>query len=321
MASGLITARVSRKAEEALGIASFELVDAAGKLLPPFSAGSHIDVYVSGGPIRQYSLFGDSAENHRYCIAVLLDPASRGGSRGMHEAVKEGDIIQISAPRNHFPLVHGARESILMAGGIGVTPILCMAERLENTGGIFTMHYCARSPARMAFHTKITSSSYADRVSFHFDDGAPDQRLDLHRALGNPQPDVHLYMCGPPGFMQGVNDVARRQGWQESQMHREYFAGVAAGTDRNEEFYVRIASSGQVISVAADQTVIAALAAHGINVPISCEQGVCGTCLTRILEGEPDHRDAYLTADEKAAKDQFLPCCSRSTSRLLVLDL
>lgn len=321
MNSPTLSVRVSRKVTEATDIQSFELVDAAGAPLPSFSAGAHIDVHLPDGIVRQYSLCNDPGECHRYLIAVLRDPASRGGSTAMHDSVHEGDLLQISAPKNHFPLVHEARRSLLLAGGIGVTPILCMAERLALSGAEFDMHYCTRAPDRAAFMNRIRLSAFAPRVSMHFDDGPSEQRFDLAAAVARPEPGVHLYVCGPKGFMDAVLAAARARGWPEHQLHYEFFAAEVQTSATDTAFEVRLASSGRTIAVGAGQTVTAALAAAGVDVPTSCEQGVCGTCLTRVLAGEPEHRDAYLTPEEQAANDQFLPCCSRARSPLLVLDL
>ena len=182
-----LSVRVARKAQEATDICTFELVAVDGVALPSFSAGSHVDVHLPGGLTRQYSLCNDPTETHRYLIGVLRDPASRGGSEAMHQQVQEGQVLQISAPKNHFGLAHDARRSLLLAGGIGVTPILCMAERLAMTGADFAMHYCTRSRDRAAFLQRITASSYASRVQLHFDDGAAEQKLDLVALLSDPQ--------------------------------------------------------------------------------------------------------------------------------------
>lgn len=321
MSTATLKVRVARKAAEATDIQIFELVAADGSPLPAFSAGAHIDVHLPNGIIRQYSLCNDPGERHRYLIGVLRDPASRGGSQAMHDSVHEGDLLQISGPKNHFPLAHEAQHSLLLAGGIGVTPILCMAERLAISGAEFEMHYCTRSPERTAFLQRIRNSSFASRVQMYFDDGAAAQRFDLAKVLAAPEPGTHLYVCGPKGFMDAVLATARSSGWPETQLHYEFFAAELQQSDGDTAFEVRLASSGRTLTVAANQTVTTALAAAGVEVPTSCEQGVCGTCLTRILAGEPDHRDAYLTPEEQAANDQFLPCCSRARSPLLILDL
>lgn len=322
MSSGAeMRVRVVRKQAEALDICSFELVHVDGAPLPAFSAGSHIDVEVKPGLTRQYSLCNDSGESHRYLIGVLRDAGSRGGSVAMHDSVQVGDELRISAPKNHFALAHGATRSLLLAGGIGVTPILCMAERLALTGAPFEMHYCTRSRERTAFHERIRASAYAAQVQFHFDDGPAGQKLPLDALLATPQEGTHLYVCGPKGFMDAVLGTARKAGWPESQIHYEFFAAEVAVSADDAGFDVKVASTGKVIRVAREQSVVQALAAAGIDVPTSCEQGVCGTCLTRVLEGEPDHKDLYLTPEEQAANDQFTPCCSRAKSALLVLDL
>jgi vanillate monooxygenase ferredoxin subunit len=275
---------------------------------------------VPGGLTRQYSLCNDSGEQHRYRIAVLRDPASRGGSVGMHDAVHEGDIIHISEPRNHFPLHHATR-SLLFAGGIGVTPLLCMAQRLATIGADFKLHYCTRSPERTAFLQEITASPFADRVQFHFDSDAPEQKLDLPSVIAQPDPGTQLYVCGPAGFIEYVVSTAKAKGWPGDQIHLEYFGAAPQDTTGDTAFEVKIASTGKTYPVPAGQSVVQALQAQGIEILTSCEQGVCGTCITRVLDGEPDHRDMYFTEEEHAKNDQFTPCCSRARSKTLVLDL
>ncbi|MES2261799.1 MAG: PDR/VanB family oxidoreductase [Pseudomonadota bacterium] len=315
-----ISVRVVGKVSEAVDICSFELASADGRPLPPFSAGSHIDVLVSDTITRQYSLCNDPAETDRYVIGVLRDPGSRGGSLAMHDAVKAGDIIEISAPKNHFPLLH-AERILLFAGGIGVTPILCMAERLSAIKANFSMHYCTRSPERTAFLERIKASDFSSRVTFHHDAGPAEQRLDLPALIATPEPGTHLYVCGPAGFISHVVDTAKSLGWDSSQIHFEYFGAAPQDTSHDTGFEVKLASSGRVYAIPADRTVFQVLDEHGVDIPVSCEQGVCGTCITRVLSGTPDHRDAYFTDEERAANDQFTPCCSRSLSKLLVLDL
>lgn len=312
--------KVAARREEAHDIIALELVAVDGAALPAFTAGAHIDVHLPGGLVRQYSLCNAPHEQHRYQIGVLRDVNSRGGSVAVHEALKLGDILTISAPRNQFALVP-AQHSLLLAGGIGVTPILCMAEALAAAGASFEMHYCARSPARQAFRERIAASGFAARVLHHYDDGEAAQKLDLDALLAQADPATHLYVCGPAGFIAHVVDTARARGWPEAQVHFEYFGAAPVKADGNGAFEVKLASSGQVYTIPPERTVIQVLCEHGVDVPVSCEQGICGTCLTRVLEGEPDHRDQYLTDEERAANDQFTPCCSRARSALLVLDL
>ncbi|MCS0630171.1 PDR/VanB family oxidoreductase [Telluria mixta] len=312
--------RVARKTREAEGICSYELVRADGAPLPSFAAGAHVDVHLPNGLVRQYSLCNAPGETHRYVIAVLRDAASRGGSQAMHDDVDAGTVLTIGAPKNHFPLVDAAR-SLLLAGGIGVTPILAMSETLADNGAAFEMHYCARAPERAAFVERLGASRFAGQVHLHYDSGAEDQRLDLAALLAAPAPDTHLYVCGPQGFIDHVLDSARAHGWPAPQLHAEYFGAAAVDTGDDRPFDVQLASSGKVVTIPAGRTVLKVLAEQGVDIPYSCEEGVCGTCLTRVLAGEPDHRDLYLTDEERAANDQFAPCCSRARSPLLVLDL
>jgi vanillate O-demethylase ferredoxin subunit len=316
-----ITVRVASKQQEALGIASFELMRADGGPLPSFSAGSHVDVRLPGGLTRQYSLCNDDGERHRYRIAVLRDPHSRGGSTAMHDHVRAGDSLEISTPRNHFPLVR-SRRTLLFAGGIGVTPILCMAQRLAGAGAGFQMHYCARSPEHTAFRDEMAAASYAHLVEFHYDNGPAYQKLDARAALSLPDGDTHVYVCGPKGFIDFITSTARDIGWPSNQVHVEHFGAALVNDVGNEaDFRVQIASSGLVYDVPAEKTIVQALQAHGIEIPVSCEQGVCGTCVTRVLAGECDHRDLYFTDEEHLRNDQLTPCCSRAKSPILVLDL
>lgn len=313
--------RVKRKWQEADRIFGFELAGTSGAPLPSFSAGSHIDVHVPGGIVRQYSLCRPASEDGRYEIAVQHEPSSRGGSAALCASVQQGDLLQVSEPRNHFPLEQ-AEHSILLAGGIGITPILCMAQRLSVQGSSFELHYCAQSRARTAYFDRITSSPYASHASFHFDDGEASQKLDLPRVLSDPGAARHVYICGPAGFLEFVRERAKVQGWANDKVHFEYFAPPPQPADApSQSFLVVIASSGQTVAVGEHEPVTAALARAGIEIPQSCEVGVCGTCLTRILEGVPDHRDYFLSDAERATNKQFLPCCSRAKSARLVLDL
>ncbi|WP_409488470.1 PDR/VanB family oxidoreductase [Pseudomonas promysalinigenes] len=312
---------VTRKKTEAVDICSFELALIDGGQLPPFTAGSHIDVYVAPGIVRQYSLCNTPGENHHYQIAVLLDANSRGGSRGMHQEITEGQTLTISEPRNLFPLAHAAAHTLLFAGGIGITPILCMAERLHQTNASFELHYSARAAERAAFRQRINKSGFATSASYYFDDTPSDSPLDMSKLLANPTHDKHLYVCGPSGYMDFVIQSALKAGWHDGNIHREYFTASADLHAGGSHFEVQVASSGKVFVIPEGQAITEVLANAGIEIPVSCEQGVCGTCITRILEGEPEHRDVFLTNEEKALNDQFTPCCSRAKTSRLVLDL
>ena len=319
--STTLTLKVARKTVEAENVQSFELVDPAGKALPRFTAGAHLDVHTPGGKIRQYSLCNSTAEQHRYLIAVMRAEPTRGGSKAMHERVNEGDLIEVSAPKNHFPLAQSLKQAVLIAGGIGITPILCMAEHLADANVGFDMHYFARSAARAAFVDRIKRSAFAGSVGFHFSQDEQEQRLRLAAVLETHDAQTQLYVCGSEAFTNAVIAAALKQGWREGQIHRECFSAEPRASGGDVAFDVTIASTGKTIRVPAGKTVLAALADNGIHIATSCEQGVCGTCVTRVLEGEPQHRDLFLSDEERKRNDRFTPCCSRANSRTLVLDL
>jgi vanillate O-demethylase ferredoxin subunit len=317
----MLQVRVARRTDEAESIAGFELVRTNGDDLPAFTAGAHIDVHLRDGLSRQYSLCSRPDERRSWQIAVLQEPSSRGGSKTMHEQVREGDMLMVSEPKNHFPLAVNAERSLLFAGGIGITPILCMAEELALAKREFELHYCARSRSRMAFVDRVAAAPFADRVALHVDDGPPEQQFDAMQAIGSPAPGKHLYVCGPNGFMEHLLGAARSLGWAEDHLHREYFAAAPIDHSADGAFEIELKLSGRVIVVPAERTAAQALAEAGVDVPLSCEQGVCGTCVTRVLGGIPDHRDMYFTDDERERNDCFTPCCSRAQTPRLVLDL
>ncbi|PVZ42522.1 PDR/VanB family oxidoreductase [Pseudomonas sp. CC120222-01a] len=312
---------VTRKQMEAEAIASFELAAVDGAHLPPFSAGSHVDVRLPGGITRQYSLCNSPDETHRYLIAVLRDPQSRGGSLAMHDAVSEGSELEIGEPRNLFPLAHEAKRTVLLAGGIGITPVLCMAERLAQIGAPFELHYCSRSIEKTAFVQRIRSSSFSQNAHFYFDAGPETERFRAEKVLSGYSSGDHLYVCGPGGFMDFILASAKEHGWDETSLHREYFAAAPTAKEDDGSFEVQVSSTGMVLNVPADRSIVDVLSDAGIAVPVSCEQGICGTCVTRVIEGVPDHRDMFLTDAEHARNDQFTPCCSRACTPRLVLDL
>lgn len=317
---GQILARVVAKCRETDDVVRLELTGAHADTLPVFSAGAHIDVQVRPGVTRQYSLCNAPDERHRYVIAVLRARLSRGGSVTLHEQVRVGDLIPIGEPKNQFPLVP-ARRSILFAGGIGIAPILCMAETLSRAGARFELRYCARSERRAAFLHHLAQAAYAPQVHLHFDDGADTQRLDAAAVLREPRADTQVFVCGPPGFIAHITDVAIAHGWDRARIHAERFSAAAAGARCDRSFDVLIASSGNVYHVPPGVPVTTVLAEHGVTIPTSCEDGVCGTCTTRVLDGSIEHRDYYFTSRERARHDRFTPCCSRAATELLVLDL
>jgi vanillate O-demethylase ferredoxin subunit len=320
-ALGWRTLLVAATTEETAEIKTFDLVDPAGAMLPGFTAGAHIDVEAAPHLIRQYSLMNNPAERHRYRIGVLKDATSRGGSVAMH-AIGPGALLRIAGPRNHFELATGSHPAILLAGGIGITPLLAMAHRLHHTGQAFTLHYCARSPAHAAFLDDLKHIDFTANVLTHFDNGPDAQRLDLPAVISGAPPDVHIYVCGPGGFMAWCIETLAGAGIAESRIHREYFKAPTITTaPPAATFEVQLSSSGAVIAIPADRSILDVLRDHGIQIPASCKTGVCGTCLTGLVSGTADHRDIYLSKEERAANDVILPCCSRAKSSRLVLDL
>jgi vanillate monooxygenase ferredoxin subunit len=313
---------VSVKELEADGVVRLELVDRKGRELPGFTAGAHIDVEVTPDLTRQYSLCNSPRERHRYVIGVLREPSSRGGSQAVHDTIQAGHTIRVRAPQNHFALDPTASRYILFAGGIGVTPILAMAEHLSESGKPFELHYCVRTVARAAFVRRMAQSSFSSHVHLHFDDEPPEQRLEIGQALGSSADDAHVYVCGPAPFIGYVLESARARGWPEARLHREFFAASTSDAPSADgSFEVQLRSTGQVLTVPADRSILEVLGEVGVAVEVSCEQGVCGTCLTRVLQGEPDHRDVFLTDAEHLRNDRMTVCCSRSKSARLVLDL
>lgn len=318
MQRDLIPVEVTRSEPLAENIRRIDLVRAGGGELPAFEAGAHVDVHLPNGLIRQYSLWNDPADNRQYCLGVLLEPAGRGGSAEMHR-LRCGDRIKVSWPRNNFRLVE-ADDIILLAGGIGVTPLLSMAQYLYHGQRPFTLHYCARSPERMAFQEWLRASGFAAKVQLHFDNGPAEQRFDFAALSRKPPRETHLYVCGPTGFMDAALSAAEGY-WPETALHREYFAAKPTATGEDQPFFVQLRSTGETFGIPAGQSIAEVLERHGIDVPRACEQGICGTCMTPVLKGIPDHRDLVMTAAEHAQNHQMTLCCSRAQSELLVLDL
>lgn len=239
----------------------------------------------------------------------------------MHEAVHAGDILKISAPRNAFPLEGQARHTALLAGGVGITPLLAMAYALQARGASFELHYFVRSRVKAAFLDELLAPPLADKVRLHIDEEIADPGArPLEAVVTALAPDVHAYACGPSGFLDFLGGLWRRQDRPADHFHFEAF-GAAAPEAGAGHFDVQIASTGQIVSVGPEETIVAALTRGGVEVPVSCEQGICGTCITGVKAGVPDHRDQYLNDAEHARNDCLTPCCSRSKSPLLVLDL
>lgn len=318
MAEETLTVRVNRVTDEAEGIRSFEFVDPSGADLPPFTAGAHVDVFPPNGPARQYSLCNDPTERHRYVVSVLREPESRGGSVAMHMGVTEGATIAISAPRNNFPLSTEAGRHVLIAGGIGITPVMAMVRHLHSAGADYKLYYCTRSPAQTAFRKVLGDAPFAAHVEFIHDGGDPAKGLDVKATLATVEPGTHVYCCGPAGLMEAVKTASEH--WPAGSIHFEYFtADQEVLSAPKSGFEVEIASTGAVLTVPDDKSILAVLRENGFEVESMCEEGVCGTCITGLLEGEADHRDMILSDDEQA--NSITVCCSRAKSDRLKLDL
>lgn len=301
-------------------IASFELSDLTQGVLPPYQAGAHIEVDVRPGLIRRYSLCGDPSDRRRYRIAVQRDPNSRGGSRTIHEGWGVGDIITGSRPRNNFPLMIADAPIVLVAGGIGITPLLAMAFELTQQQQPFELHYTARSVSHMAFRQLLADSPFRKHVRLYFDDAHPGQRFSIARLVESLPRNAHVYVCGPAGLNAGVIDATRRAGFQNQQLHQETFAIPKSDTD-NRPFTIEIASTHQQFHIPADHTILEILGQNGAFIPSMCRQGICGICITNVLSGQVDHRDNYLAPEERTKSDVMLPCCSRAATNYLILDL
>jgi vanillate O-demethylase ferredoxin subunit len=313
--------RVVSLAREAEDIVSVGLARPGGGELPAFSAGAHIDVHLGPGLTRQYSLCNPPAERERYVVAVLREASSRGGSRAMHN-LRQGDAITVTGPRNNFSLAGPEADfHLLLAGGIGITPMMAMIAELKARRAAYRLYYCTRSRGRTAFLRRLRPLVKRGTVVLNHDDGEPGRGLDIAALLAEPVPGRHVYACGPRGFMEAVK--ASVGAWPPHAVHFEYFH-AAALTEQEAAwdlvpFRVRINRTGELIDVPANSSIVKALRDYGIEVATSCEDGYCGTCITRWLEGEPVHRDSVLSESER--KQFVMVCRARSRSPVLVLDL
>lgn len=297
-----------------------------GGAMPSWEPGAHIDVRSmdNGGKeaVRQYSLCGPS-KAAMWRIAVLAEPHGRGGSANLAKTSRPGSRLSVRGPRNHFRLQHDGSPVVLVAGGIGITPLLAMADALHAEGRDFRLHYFARTRSSMAFREQLLGSAYREQVHLSCDDEQACRISDIFR---NGDRDSWLYTCGPEGFMKAVIDEAATAGVRPDRVRKELFTSEPQAADAGVEgakrpFTIVLRSSGQRIEVPADKTAVRALADAGVEVVVSCEQGYCGSCLTGVLEGIPDHRDEFMLPEERERNDAFTPCCSRAVTQTLVLDL
>jgi ferredoxin-NADP reductase len=305
---------------EARGIASYEFVSADGRSLPPFTAGAHIDLHLPREMIRSYSLLNAPSDAARYVVAVQRDAQGRGGSAWMHAQPRVGDRLRASLPGNDFALAEEAAHSVFIAGGIGITPILSMLHRLEELGRRWQLHYAGRSPGETAFADTLRAMQGGrghGEVEFCFGSSRA-ERLDIAAIMRNAPAGAHLYCCGPARMIDAFVEACA--GRPAHTVHFERFAaGSAAATEGGYE--VVLERSGQRLAVAPGKTILDTLLDNAIDVPYACSAGVCGTCRTRVIAGEPDHRDDYLDAQEKQSNEAIMICCSGSRSKTLVLDL
>lgn len=320
MSEGLIDVRVKRISYEVDGINSYELVSAAGRDLDPFTAGGHIDLHLPNGMIRSYSLVNDQGERHRYVIAINKEPAGRGGSRLLHDNLRVGDLVSVSRPRNNFALCEQAEHSILIAGGIGITPLLSMSRRLDALGSSCELFYAARARRAAAFldEIEVLGSKGVLKVHLDFDDERSGRMFDLSAIVDRAPAQAHLYCCGPQPMLEAFEAATKER--PAGQVHVEYFQAREAPAIEG-GFDVRLARSNRTIVVKAGKTILDTLLDAGIAANHACSEGVCGTCETRVLEGIPDHRDQFLSKDEQASNRTMMICCSGSRSGTLVLDL
>lgn len=307
--------RVHRIEWAADGVLEIDLRDPTGAELPAFAAGAHVDLVLPNGLARSYSLANDPAERHRYVVGVGLDPASRGGSRWLHRDLRVGEMLLVEGPRNHFPLDESAAHTVLIAGGIGVTPIVAMASRLAALGRSFEVRYAVRERSRAAFAERL--AALAPRFDLHVDAeaGGP---LDIAAIVAAAPAEAHFYACGPLPMLAAFE--AATAGLPPERVHVEYFKAKPVEAAATSAFEVEIAGTGRVFHVPADRSIVDVLEEAGVHTSASCHEGICGSCECRVVAGEPDHRDQVLTAAEKAAGKTMMICVSRSKGPRLVIE-
>jgi tetrachlorobenzoquinone reductase len=314
-AEALIEMRLSVIRYAARDTNIYELEPTDSRPLPAYGPGAHIDLHLPNGLVRQYSLLEAEPDGLRYSIAVKRDPASRGGSRCVHDDLRVGRSLPISAPRNNFPLEENASHSILFAGGIGITPIWCMVQRLAKRHRSFRLYYACRSRSDMAFLHALEAMG---STHFHFDEESGGSFLDIGSIVAAAAKDTHLYCCGPTPMLNAFE--AATANWPRAQTHIEYFTPKQEPA-KSGGFVVELARSRQEFVVPPGKSILQVLLDAGVDVDYSCELGICGACEQRIISGTPEHRDAILTEEEQAANTKVMICCAGCKSERLVLDL
>ena len=309
--------QVRRKWETAAGVAAFELAPIEG-VLPTFQPGAHIDVHLPNGLVRQYSITNGPGETSYYRLGVKLEPDSTGGSVCLHETVREGDVLAISEPRNNFPLRRDSMRTILLAGGIGITPLLAMAQSLDRMSLAFELHCFAQSAEHTAFSDVL--DGLGESVVRHLGLPPDETVAEIRRLVAAPDEFTHVYVCGPGPMLEAARREAAEAGWPDDHVHFEYFKNTTE-IDDSSTFEVALARSALTVTVPSGSTILEVLRESGVPLPSSCEQGACGTCVATVLEGEPDHQDVYLNDSDHEAGDRIMTCVSRALSDRLVLDL
>lgn len=316
----ILMVEVSDIAAEARDVVRVELRAAGGAMLPPFQPGAHVEVALPGGLVRHYSLVNDCRESDRYVIAVCRTVDSRGGSDFLHSSVRRGTKLKISPPRNNFPLNPDAGRYLFVAGGIGITPIMAMIHWCDANEKPWRLIYAARSRQRAAFFEDLSFGADAHRIRFHFKE-EKHVSLDIAAALADLAADEHVYCCGPASLMQAVKEQTADR--PAGTVRFEWFTAPddpAAGADDG-EFTVTLKRDGRTLAVPPGLSVLEVLENNGLVIPYSCREGLCGTCRTTVLAGQPDHRDYVLTDEEREAGTAMMVCVSRALSPDLVLDL
>jgi len=309
--------QVKRKWQAGTDVTGLELAALSGHL-PTFQPGAHVDLHLPNGLIRQYSITNGPGELLSYTVAVKREAESRGGSTAIADTLRVGDVLAISEPRNNFPLRRDATRTVLVAGGIGVTPLLSMARALKRSNLPVELHVFARSAEHVPLAEEL--KALGDAVTLHLGRGPVETAADVTALLGAHGFANHLYVCGPGLMLETVRSLAEGLGWPEEAVHFEYFKN-AHEIDMSTSFTVELARSALTLTVPAGKSIIEVMRENGVETPTSCEQGACGTCLTRVLEGEPDHQDVYLNATERKSNASMLTCVSRAKSGRLVLDI
>ena len=304
----------------ASNIKSYVFEPIGQEAFPPFTPGAHINIYLPSGKVRSYSLVNPSYEKNRYQIAVKLEANGQGGSKEMHENIGVGTSLKISTPKNNFVLYENVQKYILISGGIGITPMLSMAHQLIALDKHFEFHICAKEKAFIPFQYELQNWSFAPNVEIHLDKNNKSS-IDLSKVLAKPDDNSLIYVCGPAGFNKWVKQKGLSQGWTSDQIKEEVFSMDRSGFTARKSFEVELRKSEKSIQVDKDASIIDALLMNNINVDYTCLQGTCGTCITPVIEGEIDHRDAVLSETEKMAGNKICLCVSRAKNGKIVLDL